>query len=271
MIEALKKFVGEILNEAEATEDDRQAEIQKFLAAKKAGEATGSGDIAAGLNAERAKKRNMWVVPFIPLKKARKHYPGTFGKIRGLTGDAEKLRFEFHPKSAWIMAGPGKAVKFITAIDKGQYNAQKAKKTFAFPPQFPVVVPFGLVNHNPALKAAKDAGLIMAVTLDQEEGTMVKGHDDELWKLVGKDKEAAAARKAEVDAAMADTRSAEQAARDAEIAGLESTQGDDLAGSWEDDVQAYDSGEKFTYDDEYDAGGDWQDEFEDEFERRMQD
>ncbi len=266
MINTLKRFVGRALCESgELTDKEQQAQIEKFLAAKRSGETVGSGDIAADLNRQLTRLKNMWLVPFAPLKRSRKHYPGTFGQIIGAASDVEGLRFEFHPKSAWVMTKPGQAIPFVEAIDKLQYEKR------VLPEKFPVVVPYGVAGHNPALKAAVDAGLARAVVLNTEDRTMTLGHDESIWALSGNDEQAAAARKASIDAILAAERGAETARANTELEKLIQTQGDDDIGA--DWLQLSDEyyGSTDAKDDEYDPGGEWKDEFEDEFKRQLND
>lgn len=267
MINELKRLVSHVLFEAEQTEEDLQAQITKFLDAKRSGKAVGSGDVAADLRRQLTKMRNMWLVPFASMKRSRKHYPGTFGQIIG-SGD-DKRHFEFHPKTAWVMTKPGHAVPFVEAVDKMQHQKKE------LPAQFPVVVPFGVANHNPSLDAAVKAGIAKAVTLDTEARTMKLGHDESIWALSGSGEEAVAARKAATDAMLSASRSAlsskgdaDEEARRAEIERLMKDQdSDDIGSEWSELSDEF-YGSNDAVDDEYDPAGEFGTEFEDEFKRR---
>jgi hypothetical protein len=295
MIDALKRFVGNVLRESrddeqaeiegflstrkeaesvtdETTPAERQKKIDDYLAAKKSGKVTSSGLVVDA--------RNMWLIPFVPVKRSRRHVEGTFGQIAGLEND--RLRFEFHPKSAWVMVAPGKAVPYVEALDRMRYQKKK------LPSRFPIVVPYGVANHNPALKAAIEQGtLVKPVTLDFESRSMRAGHDDEVFALARRQMAQRAARakkeREQVSQALADDRiekhqqqmkQAVMTDDEKEIAALAASQGDDDTGettkkAWDDDVDTYLYGDTAAQGDEYAGAGEWQEDFESEFERRL--
>jgi len=300
MIDALRRLVGMTLlesdvrdrierflaarHEAESVTDEtppeeRERKIEDFMAAKAGGGSTTSGVVLD--------IRNMWLVPFVRVRRSRQQqYQGVYGRIKGLKD--ERLRFEFHPRTSYVMTKPGRVVPFVEAVDRLKYNKRD------IPDEFPIVVPLHMATSNPALKAAiEQGGLVRPVTLNVEARTLRHGHDDEAYarekqlrraahKRIQAQQAAFLAHKeavAKAKQAQSDELkglSPEEVRRKQELDALQAAQAAEEEGGdsspsgakeWDDLVDDYYYGGG-TYDDEYAPGGDFQDEFEREFERQ---
>lgn len=188
--------------------------------------------------------------------------------LRELESPKVNAIFQFHDASTWVMKSaptkdkPGVAFHCAHAFHKIR-EAGKAP-----PKRFPILVPNTQIN-NPSLKAAIKAGIAKPVTLDRESKTFVPGHDLKVKEL---EQAARQGKESFKDLIAKETKKKQD---ETELAALMADQSADL----EADLGGYDSAElddihrygdsNVAYDDEYKAGGDFEDAFEDEFKDRM--
>lgn len=293
MINELKQLVSKVLQEAdEPTEEERQADIAAFLAAKRAGTKKGTGDIAAEIQHLATRQRLMWMIPFRRIERQNRTFKidsagrktwlsFTFGEILGVDG----MVFEAPEGVVWFMTKKGHAraagtlFKKIRAFVNDKSRSMEVVKSKLPPEKLALLVPNTLIS-NPSLAAAIEADVAKPVTLDREDGTYVSGHDA---KVAAAEK-AARGDKASLTSIIDAERERQAAgpqrssAEEAELAALMADQEaesaedtTDVAQQWDDDVESYLYGDASAKDDEYAGAGEWQEDFESEFERRMGD